>query len=226
MSAVKVSLIIAIKNEAKTIASVIKESQKCVDEILVIDGHSNDDSRKIAEKLGANVFLDNGKGKGAAIRLGIKKATGNILVFIDGDGSHNPKDIPKLIKPIVKGEADLVVASRGKGGSDELHGNLEKTIRLIGSAAIITLVINLRFGTDLTDSQNGFRAISKEVARKLDLKENIFTVEQEMVIKVLKGGYRIVEIASHEYERRYGNSRIELLTMSWRYIWCLVKNIF
>lgn len=164
------------------------------------------------------------KERGAAVRLGIKKAKGDILVFMDGDGSHNPCDIPKLLKPIMKKKADLVIASRGKGGSDELHGDLEKTLRLIGSA-IITLIINWRFGVDLTDSQNGFRAIKKKVAQDLNLKENIFTIDQEMIIKALKKGYKIIEIASHEYERKYGRSKIRLSTMSWRYLWCLIKDI-
>jgi len=219
-----VSLIILTKNEARTIGQVIEKSQKYVNEILVIDGHSADDSKEVAKNLGAKVFIDNGRGKGAAIRLGIEKAKGEILVFIDADGSHEPNDLLALIKPIMEGKADLVIASRGKGGSDELHGNLEKTIRLIGSA-IITLCINIRFKADLTDSQNGFRAIKRKVVRKLKLTEDIFTIEQEMLIKALKKGYRVMEVASHEYERKYGRSRIKLLTMSWRYIWCLIKNI-
>lgn len=219
------SLIICVKNEGKTLASVIKRSKKYVNEILVIDGHSTDRSRKVAQDLGAKVYLDDGRGKGSAMRLGIQRAQGDVLVFIDADGSHEPGDIPKLIKPIIEGRADLVVASRGKGGSDELHGNLEKTIRLIGSA-IITLIINLCFQSDLTDSQNGFRAIKKEIARKLNLKEDIFTIDQEMIIRALKKEYKILEIASHEYERKYGYSRIKLSTMGWRYLWCLIKNIF
>jgi dolichol-phosphate mannosyltransferase len=83
----------------------------------------------------------------------------------------------------------------------------------------------MRFNTDLTDSQNGFRAIRKDVASKLGLKEDIFTIDQEMVIRALKRNYKVVEIASHEYERKYGKSRINLLAMGWRYIWSLAKNI-
>ncbi len=220
----KTALIVCVKNEEATLASVIKKARRYVNEILVIDGHSHDKSRQIARDLGCRVFLDNGRGKGMAIRLGIKKAKGDILVFIDADGSHEPGDIPILIKPILRDQADLVLASRGRGGSDELHGDFEKMLRLVGSS-IITLVINLRFRTSLTDSQNGYRAVKRNVAQKLDLKENIFTVEQEMVIKALKKGYRIVEISSHEYARKEGKSHINLLTMSWRYVWCLIKNI-
>ena len=219
------SIVICSKNEASTIAKVIKAVQKYQGEILVIDGHSRDKSREIAQKLGCRVFLDGGRGKGEAIRLGIRKAKGKIIIFIDADGSHEVRDIPNLIRPILEEKADLVIASRGKGGSDELHGDFEKLLRLIGST-IITLVINLRFRTHLTDSQNGFRAIKKEVALALNLEENIFTIEQEMIIKALKKGHRVAEIPSHEYAREIGSSHINLLTMGPRYLWCLLKNIF
>lgn len=220
----KISVIICCKNEALTLAGVIKKVKRYADEILVIDGHSQDESRKIAKSLDCSVFLDNGRGKGDGIRKGIKKAKGEIIVFIDADGSHRSQDIPKLIKPIQQDKADLVIASRGKGGSDELHGDFEKMLRLIGSS-IITLIINLRFRVELTDSQNGFRAIRRKIARGLDLKENITTIEQEMVIKALKKGYQIVEIPSHEYARKFGKSHINLLTMGFRYVWCLIKNL-
>lgn len=225
MSKKKVSIIICSKNEALTIGEVIKKVRRYSQEVLVIDGRSKDKSRQIAKKMGGQVFLDNGQGKGAAIRLGIKKAKKDILVFIDADGSHEPKDIPELIKPIREDRADLVIASRGRGGSDELHGDFEKLFRLIGST-VITLVINQRFSVQITDSQNGFRAIKKEAARNLNLRENITTIEQEMIIEALKKGYRIREIPSHEYARKKGKSHINLLTMGPRYIWCLVKNIF
>ncbi len=220
-----ISLIIAAKNEEETIGEVIKDSSGYVNEILVIDGHSEDKTRQIAKKLGARVYLDGGRGKGEALRLGIKKAKGGILIFIDADGSHEPDDIPKLVDPIKKGNADLVIGSRGLGGSEELHGDFLKMIRLIGSS-IITLIINFRFNVELTDSQNGFRAIRKEAAQDINLKEDIFTIEQEMIIKALKKGYRIDEVPSHEYARKIGKSRINLRTMSWRYIWCLLKNIY
>lgn len=224
MKSEKISIIICCKNEAKTIAEVVKKTRRYADEILVIDGHSRDKSREIAKKLKCRVYLDGGKGKGEAIRRGFARVRGEIIVFIDADGSHEPKDIPKLVKPIKQGKADLVIASRGKGGSDELHGDFEKMLRLIGSS-IITLAINSRFKVQLTDSQNGFRAIKRKVAQRLNLKENIFTIEQEMIMKALKKGFEVIEIPSHEYARKIGKSHINLLTMGPRYIWCLIKNI-
>ncbi len=220
----KTSIVICSKNEAETIVEVVKKTKRYADEILVVDGHSQDQTEEIAKKMNCVFFKDGGKGKGDGIREGIKRAKGDIVVFIDADESHEPKDIPNLIRPIKQGKADLVVASRGRGGSDELHGDFEKMLRLIGSS-IITLAINSRFKVQLTDSQNGFRAIKRKVAQRLNLKENIFTIEQEMIMKALKKGFKVTEIPSHEYARKTGKSHINLLTMGPRYIWCLIKNI-
>lgn len=220
----KTSLIICAKNEARSIGQVIQSTKKYADQIIVVDGKSSDNTKQIAKKLNCDVLIDNGKGKGAAIRLGVKKTEHNIIIFMDADGSHIPQDIPRLTKPIIENNADFVIASRSKGGSDELQGDLEKTLRLIGSS-IITLVINLRFKTSLTDSQNGFRAISKDKFNKLILREDSFTIEQEMLISGLKKGLRVREVASFERARQYGESHISLKKMSWRYVWCLIKNI-
>lgn len=222
----KISVVIPAKNEAPTIGNIVKEAKKHAWEVLVIDGNSQDATEKIAEEHGAKVFQDSGTGKGKALRLGMEKAQGDIIVFIDADGSHDARDIPKLIAPIAfKDECDMVIGSRGKGGSDELQGDINQSLRLIGSA-IINLVINLRWNQKLTDAQNGFRAIKAGVAKSLNLKENITTIEQEMVMKALKKSCRISEIPSHEYERKYGTSVIVLKKVWFRYIYSCLKNLF
>ena len=220
-----ISVVIPAKNEGPTIRNIILEAKKYAYEIIVIDGSSKDDTRKIAREEGAKVFQDSGRGKGIAVRHGIEKARGDIIVFLDGDGSHDPKDIPQVVKPIVDGEADMVIASRGKGGSDELQGDLDKTFRLLGSV-IINLIINIRWRQKLTDVQNGYRAIKTNMAKILNLKENITTIEQEMVMKALKLGLKIKEIPSHEYARQAGDSAIVLGKVWLRYIFTVLKYIF
>ncbi len=221
----KVTLIVPARNEEGGIADVITYGRPYCDELLVVDGHSTDRTRAIAEELGARVVLDNRKGKGEAVRLGIEEATGDILVFIDADHAHRPADIPRLVAPILEGRADHVVGSRPKGGSDELHGDLEKFARMIGSD-IITLGINYRFDVRLSDSQNGFRAIRAAVARQLDLREDITTIEQEMTIKTLRKGFRMAEVPAHEYARRYGESKIKLTRVSFRYVYSWLRYMF
>lgn len=221
----KVSVVIPAKNEAPTIRDIIKGVKKYAFEVLVIDGNSKDDTAKIAEDEGTTVYRDTGKGKGLALRLGIEKARGDIIVFIDADGSHDPEDIPKLIAPIYPNdEADLVIGSRGRGGSDELQGDVDMCMRHIGGE-IINLLIDLRWKAGITDAQNGFRAIKASLAKSLDLKERITTIEQEMLMKVLKKGFRVSEVATHEYARKYGTSVIDLRKAWFRYLYCLFKNL-
>lgn len=172
------SIVIPAKNEEKTIGEIIEKSKPYGEEILVVDGHSTDKTKEIAESLGARTILDNGKGKGEAIRCAVNNIRGDIVIFIDADGSHDPNDIPKITAPIIKGEADLVIGSRGRGGSDELHGDIYKFFKMVASD-FITLGINYRFNVRLTDSQNGFRAIKTDVIRKLDLKEDITTLSRK-----------------------------------------------
>lgn len=218
----RISIVIPCRNEEKTIRDIITKCQRYADDIIVVDGHSTDGTREIAELMNVKVYLDNKKGKGDALRVGVSKALKEIIVFIDSDCSHDPDEIPKLVQPIIEGQADHVTGSRMRGGSDELHGDLGKFIRMVGSD-IITLGINYRFGVRLTDSQNGFRAIKTEVARSLNLKENITTIEQEMIIKTLRKGYRMAEVPSHEYKRRYGDSTIKVSRVCFRYVYSWLK---
>ena len=221
----KITVTIMARNEAPMIEKLVNECKPFADEVLVMDGHSTDETRSIASTAGARVELDGGVGKGEGIRRTGDVASGDIVVFIDADGSHDPKDIPLLIGPILADQADLVIASRARGGSDEMTGDLPKLIRTIGSH-IITLAINYRFSTKLTESQNGFRAIDRSVLQRLGLVENIFTIEQEMIMKALKKGYRIDEIPSHEYERQHGESQINVWKVWHLYVWCVIKNLF
>ena len=221
----KISIVIPTLDEAGTIAEIIEGCKPYGDEVLVVDGHSRDRTREVAESLGVKVILDNRKGKGEALRHVVNFVNGNIIVFIDADGSHDPKDIPKLVEPIIKDEADHVSGSRLIGGSSELHGGFDECFRLMGSS-FITACINWRFKVKLSESQNGFRAIKTDVIKQLGLEENITTIEQEMIMKTLKKGFRMAEVPSHEYERKKGYSKISLRKVWFRYVYTLVKYLF
>jgi dolichol-phosphate mannosyltransferase len=224
MSKPRISVVIPAKDEEGCVGEVIRECQKYADEVIVVDGHSKDRTREISAQCGARVVSDHGIGKGDAIRVGIREASGDIIVFIDADGSHAPSDIPRLCAPIVKGEADHVTGSRMRGGSDELHGDIPQFIRMMGSD-IITLSINYRFHVRLTDSQNGFRAIRAEVARRLDTREKITSIEQEMIIRTLRLGFRMAEVPAHEYARKAGVSKVRVWRVAPRYVYALIKNL-
>jgi len=221
---VHVSVVIPALNEAKTIEAVVQACKPFAEQVIVVDGGSHDRTADLAGRAGAHVLVVAGQGKGAAIRFAMPYIQGDIVVFLDADGSHDPQDIPKLLQPIVQGEADHVSGSRLIGGSSELHGTFDECFRLMGSA-LITAVINWRFGVRLSESQNGFRAIRTTVLKALNLRENATTIEQEMIIKTLRKGYRMAEVPTHEYARQHGTSHIRLRKVWLRYVYCVVKNL-
>jgi len=219
-------VVIPAKDEEGQIAEIIGQVRAHADEILVVDGHSTDSTRRIAEREeGVRVVLDAGLGKGEALRRSLTEARHEVVVFIDADGSHDPQDIPRLVEPIRRGEADLVIGSRTRGGSDELHGTGEQLLRYLGSQ-LIMLGINYRWRVRLTDSQNGFRAIRRDVGIALHLRSNLTTIEQEMLMRALKLGYRVVEVPTHEFERKWGTSKVSVWRLWWAYLWSFLRNIF
>jgi dolichol-phosphate mannosyltransferase len=220
-----ITVVIPTLNEAATVGEIITRSGKHTNDILVVDGHSRDKTASIARSLGARVIFDHGKGKGDAIRTAIPHIKKVITVFIDADGSHDPEDITRLVQPILEDRADHVSGSRLIGGSSELHGGFDECLRLMGSS-FITACINHRFGVRLSESQNGFRAIRTDVLKSLGLQENITTIEQEMIIKTIKKGYRMAEVPSHEHKRKAGSSKISLKKVAFRYVFSMIKYLY
>ncbi|MBW2311066.1 MAG: glycosyltransferase family 2 protein [Deltaproteobacteria bacterium] len=219
------TVVIPTLNEAATVGNVISGAKRHTDDVLVVDGHSWDDTASIARSLGARVIFDHKKGKGDAIRASLPHIGRDITVFMDADGSHDPQDIPHLVEPISEGRADHVSGSRLMGGSCDFHSGFDECLRLMGSS-FITACINHRFHLTLTESQNGFRAIRTSVLKSLDLRENRTTIEQEMIIKTLKKGYRMAEIPSHEHRRKAGYSKIVLKRVAFRYIYSLIRYLY
>ncbi|MBF0418504.1 MAG: glycosyltransferase family 2 protein [Magnetococcales bacterium] len=219
------TIVIPTRNEADTIVEMVHCCLKYSPQVLVVDSLSTDGTPSLAKSAGAQVLCVPQLGKGNAIRAAIPAITTELVLFIDADGSHVVSDIPKLIAPIRAGLADHVQASRLTGGSSELHGSFQEFWRLAGSA-FITACINWRFRANISDSQNGFRALRLEVLQALDLTETITTIEQEMVIKSLKKGFRLVEIPSHEHARIFGVSKIRLSRVWLRYGYALVRDLF
>lgn len=218
-------MVIAAKNEARTIGPLVERAFAYARAVIVVDGRSHDGTASIAAAAGAVVLTDCGRGKGEAMRLGIAAVATEIIVFLDADGSHDPDDIPRLVAPIVDGTADHVSGSRLMGGSSELHGGFDEFLRLTGSS-LITACINWRFGVRLSESQNGFRAIRTAVARQLRLRSNGTTIEQEMIIKTLRRGFRMAEVPAHEYKRIHGVSHIVLWRATPRYAASLLQHLF
>lgn len=220
----KVTIVIPTKDEGEGIEKILRSVKPYANEIIVVDGHSKDDTKKIVQRAGARFILDNGLGRGDGVRLGIKAAKGKVVVLFDADGSHEARDIPKFVLPILENKSDLVIGSRRKGGSFDVVMNFTGVIRSAGSDFLVSLV-NQRFKTNLSDILYSFRAVRKGIVGKIDLRSNDFCIEQEMVVKCLRHGYKVFEIPSREKARAWGQSKLHTLT-GIKFFFALLKDLY
>jgi dolichol-phosphate hexosyltransferase len=221
---IKTSAVILAKDEEDTIAEIVAEAKNFADEVLVVDGRSHDLTQNRAENAGARVVSDSGKGKGDGYRTGLHEARGEVAVFLDADGSHDPRDIPKLAEPVLSGKFDLVIGSRWRGGSDDIHPNFNHLIRDLGGN-LLSIVISKWFHTEVTDCLHGFRAIRRSEGLELGLTADDFDIEHEMIIKALKAGLKVGEVAVHEYERKGGVSKLPTFGKAHIFVWRLIKEL-
>jgi dolichol-phosphate mannosyltransferase len=219
-----VAAVIPARNEARTIADLVRRSQPYAHRVVVMDGRSNDGTPELAQAAGATVVQDPGRGKGSAVRAALATVEADVVVFMDADGSHDPADIPRLALPIARGDADLVVGSRFAGGSDELSVNVGQLIRTIGNISM-NIAINTRWHVSLTDTLNGYRAVRRAAALAVGLREDRHTIEQEMVMGMLRHRYRVVNVPTHEYARQFGDSHINIWREWPKFVWCVVVNL-
>ena len=229
MVKMQVEIIIPSKNELENLKIIMPIVRRLYNfNILVIDKSNNfKEVKKFCEKFKkTRYFFQKTNGKGNALKEASQKAKGNILVFFDADCSHDAGDIKKLIKPLMKDKRlDHVGGSRMRGGSDELFADKQHFFRLFGSL-IINYVINLKFNTNLTDSQNGLRAIKKSVFKSCKILSRHTSIEMELVSKTLAYGYNYIEVPTHEWKRKFGVSKINLIKHSWAYCYQLLKICF
>jgi glycosyltransferase involved in cell wall biosynthesis len=187
---VKVLAGLAAYNEARYVGSVVLQARQYADEVIVVDDGSTDNTAKVAELAGATVVRHpKNRGKGAVIQsilVEARKRNPDVLVLLDADAQHDPDEIPALIKPISQG-FDLAIGSR--------EAQEEKTprYRRLGKKVIFQSS-RLASGTDVYDSESGFRALSPRAIRELDLRENGFAVESEMIVRAADKNLKITEV--------------------------------
>jgi dolichol-phosphate mannosyltransferase len=219
-----IATVILAKNEEHTIEEAVRGAAAQSNRVIVMDGQSTDATVDRARTCGAEVHDDPGRGKGAAIRASLGLVTEPVIVFMDADGSHDPDDIPRLAAPVLSDDADLCVGSRFTGGSEELSITVGQLVRTIGNISM-NIAINRRWNVELTDTLNGFRAARRDAVSAVGLREDIHTIEQEMVMKMLLAGYRVVNIPTHEYRRRHGTSHIRIWREWPRFVGCVLTHI-
>ena len=188
----RIAVVIPCFSEEETIADLVTRAKKYVDEVVVADDGSTDKTSQVAWKAGAMVVQSKSRqGFGKNIMMGINTAFVNvrpdIVVTLDGDGQHNPDEIPQVIEPILNGEADLVIGSRFMGVFDVPR------YRKFG-IDIITWLYNIGHSQKIIDGQSCFRAYKKELLEAITIDENGFGFSTEILIKARMQGFRIMEV--------------------------------
>jgi glycosyltransferase involved in cell wall biosynthesis len=212
-----VSLIIPVYNEIPTLAELLR---RCIavdfpKQLVLVDDCSKDGSRELLQELsekglgllGGNprnrnelkvLFQERNQGKGAALRRGFAEATGDIFIVQDADLEYDPRDIPKVIQPILDGEADVVFGSRFTGTPRRVLYFWHSVLNYA-----LTTLSNMTTGLNLTDMETCYKAFRAEVLRSVTVDEDRFGFEPEITAKIARGNWRIYEVPISYHGRTY-----------------------
>jgi glycosyltransferase involved in cell wall biosynthesis len=199
-----ITLIIPALNEAACIAPLLAELPVgLVQELLVVDNGSTDDTAGVAQRAGARVVAEPRRGYGYACAAGVAAASGDLLAFMDGDGSFIPGELAALAAPLLDGSADLVLGTRMRGG---MAAGAMPPHQRFGNQLIARLMHGL-YGVRLTDL-GPFRVIRRDLLNTLDMREMTYGWPVEMIVKVARQGARIVELPVCYRPRSAGVSKV------------------
>lgn len=223
----KVSIIMPAYNEAATIVEMISKVQ-AVDvgfpkEIIIVDDASVDGTRDALNVFREvpdvrMIFHERNRGKGAAIRTALAHVTGDIVVIQDADLEYDPEDLPRLIRPIASGKADVVYGNR-------FHGEAHRVLYFWHSVgnAVLTLACNMVTNLNLSDMEVGYKAFRADVICRMRLRSDRFGFEPEVTAKVAKLGYRLFEVPISYYGRTYAEGK----KITWKdgivSLWCILR---
>ena len=223
----RLSIIMPVFNEKETIRQILAQVRAVdlVNEIIVVDDFSTDGTRDILkeEEQKGDVTLvlhDRNRGKGAGVRSGIERVTGDIVIIQDADLEYDPRDYAALIRPIVEGRVQVVYGSRFIGPRKDML-----LWHWIGNH-FLTLVTNILFDSTLSDMETCYKVMRADVAKSLNIKSDRWGIDPEITAKVLKRGNRIFEVPISYYGREFHEGK----KISWRdgfgVLWTLIKYRF
>ena len=214
-----ISLLVPAYDEAATIGDVLRRAAavELDTEIVVVDDGSADGTAAVVERIAGElgdgrvrlIRHEGNRGKGAAVRTAIAAARGEFLVIQDADLEYDPRDVPKLVRPLLEGVADAVYGSRLRGGEPQ---RAHLFWHYVGNR-FLSLLTNVLFNTTISDMEVGYKAFRADLIRSLELTSEGFGIEPEITAKLLRlGGVRLYEIPISYYGRTYSEGK----KITWR----------
>ncbi|TLM72174.1 glycosyltransferase family 2 protein [Pseudarthrobacter sp. NamB4] len=215
-----VSVVIPTLNEAKNLPWVLRRMPSYVDEVVIVDGRSQDRTVEVAKALRVDivVVVEPRKGKGIAVRSGFAAASGDLIVMLDADGSMDPQEIGWFLSPL-QHDFDFVKGSRyvTGGGSEDLT-----RLRNVGNKALTNLA-NAVLRSNYSDLCYGYIALRRECLDILELESDGFEIETELIVRAARAGLRIAEVPSVELARISGASNLQTFRDGWRVLRTLAR---
>jgi glycosyltransferase involved in cell wall biosynthesis len=222
---VRVSFIVPVYNEASTLEELVTrlDALDLEKQIVFVDDGSTDGSsdwldRVDGDRDDVDVIHQANRGKGAAVRAGIGKVDGDIVVIQDADLEYDPADVPALIEPIERGFADVVFGSRLRGGRPQ---RAYLVWHLVGNR-VLSLLTNVLYNTTLSDIETGYKAFRADVLCSLDLRRDDFGIEPEITAKVCKRKLRLYELPVAYYGRTYAEGKKITWRDGFKAVWVLL----
>jgi glycosyltransferase involved in cell wall biosynthesis len=199
-----VALIIPVLNEADTIGGVVRAVPRdIVDEVIVVDGGSTDETLARARAAGARVLAEPRSGYGAACLAGVGATERPVVAFIDGDGSDDPAEIPRLVAPILAGDQDFVIGSRARGEREKGSMGMHQLV----AGHVAGLLMRALYGVRYTD-MCPLRAIRRDALHRLGMREKAYGWNLEMQMRAARAGLRILELPVRHRNRAGGASKV------------------
>jgi dolichol-phosphate mannosyltransferase len=229
-TAVTLSIVIPCYNEAETLRECVKnvieiEDENLILEIIIVDDHSTDSSLSIARDLEKefdelSVFYHKkNRGKGAALNTGFKKATGDFVAIQDADLEYNPTDLKRLLRPLIEGKADVVFGSRFLSSGEH---RVLYFWHYLGNR-FLTFLSNMLTDLNLTDMETCYKVFRRDIIQEINIEENRFGFEPEVVAKVSQMRVRIFEIGISYYGRTYEEGKKIGPKDAIRAVYCILK---